>query len=56
MHDRQIAQARIDDLVRVAERERMARRTRAARIAARNSLLRRIAAGVAHAVTSPGRH
>lgn len=56
MYDRQMAQSRIDDLVRVAERERMARRTRAARVAGRNGLLRRIGAGVAPAVTWPGRH
>jgi hypothetical protein len=56
MYDRQMAQARIDDLVRVAERERMARRTRAVRVAGRNGLLRRIGTGVAHVVTWPGRH
>lgn len=56
MHDRLMAQARIDDLVRVAERERIARGTRASRIAWRTGVLRRIGAGVVHAVTWPGRH
>jgi len=55
MHDRLMAQARIDHLVRVAERERISRRTRAARIAGRTGVLRRIGAGVVHAVTWPGR-
>jgi hypothetical protein len=56
MYDRHMAQARIDDLIRVADRERLARRTRAARVAGRRGVLRRIGAGVAHAVTWPGRH
>jgi hypothetical protein len=55
MYDRLMAQARIDDLVRVAERERIARRTRVSRIAGRTGVLRRIGAGVVHAVTWPGR-
>jgi hypothetical protein len=56
MYDRLMAQGRIDDLVRVAERERIARLTRAARMAGRRDVLRRIGAGVAHAVTWPARH
>jgi len=56
MYDRLMAQARIDDLVRVAERERIARRTRASRIAGRTGVLRRISAGVVHAVTWAGRN
>jgi hypothetical protein len=56
MYDRQMAQDRIDDMIRVADRERLARRTRAARVAGRRSVLRRIGTGVAHAVTWPGRH
>lgn len=55
MYDRAMAQTRIDDLVRVAERERLARQTRAVRVGERGSVLRRIGAGVVHAVTWPGR-
>jgi hypothetical protein len=55
MYDRAMAQTRIDDLVRVAERERLARQTRPVRVGERGSVLRRIGAGVVHAVTWPGR-
>jgi hypothetical protein len=56
MYDRAMAQSRIDDLVRVAERERLARRTRRFRAAEGNGALRRIGAGLIHALTLPGRH
>ncbi len=56
MYDRQMAQARIDDLVRVADRERLARATRRGRQAGRHGALRRIGAGLAHVLTWPARH
>ena len=56
MYDTAMAQARVDDLVRVAERERLARRTRAARVGERGSVFRRIGATVLHSVTWPAKH
>jgi hypothetical protein len=56
MYDRAMAQTRIDDLVRVAERERLARQTRAVRVGERGSVLRRIGTTVLHAVSWPVRH
>jgi len=56
MYDRAMAQGRIDDLIRVAERERLALQTRSLRTAERGSRLRRIAATVTHAILWPVRH
>jgi hypothetical protein len=56
MYDRVVAQGRIDDLMRVAERERLARGTRAGRTGARAASLRRIGSTVMHAVLWPVRH
>jgi hypothetical protein len=56
MYDRAMARGRIDDLLRAAERERLARQTRAVRAAERGSSLRRIGAMVTHAVLWPVRH
>jgi hypothetical protein len=56
MYDRVVAQGRIDDLVRVAERERLARGTRAGRAGVRAARLRRISSTVLHAVLWPVRH
>jgi hypothetical protein len=56
MYDRAMAQGRIDDLVRAAERDRLARRTRTVRAAERGSTLRRIGATVTHALLWPVRH
>jgi hypothetical protein len=51
---REMARTHIDDLVRTAERERLARRVR--RTEGRKSALRRVAASVAAAVMWPVRH
>jgi hypothetical protein len=56
MHDRTMAQGRIDDLIRVAERERLARKTRTLRTAERGSRFRRIASTITHAILWPVRH
>jgi hypothetical protein len=56
MYDRTMAQGRIEDMIRVAERERLALKTRALRTAARGSGLRRIAATITHAILWPVRH
>jgi hypothetical protein len=56
MYDRAMAQGRIDDLVRAAERDRLVRQTRSVRAAERGSRLRRIGAMVIHALLWPVRH
>jgi hypothetical protein len=56
MYDRAMAQGRIDDLIRAADRERLARKTRAGRLEERRSRMRRIGATVTHAVLWPVRH
>jgi hypothetical protein len=56
MYDRAMAQGRIDDLVRAAERERLARQTRAVGARERGSTVRRIGSIVVHAVLWPVRH
>lgn len=56
MIDRAMAQGHIDDLVRVADRERVARGVRRARVSERGSLLRRVGGVIAAAVLWPIRH
>ena len=56
MYDRAMAQARIDDLVRVAERERLARQTRAVRAGERGNVIRRMGGAVVHALLWPAKH
>jgi hypothetical protein len=56
MYDRAMAQGRIDDLVRTAERDRLARKTRAVRTGERATRFRRLGATVTHAVLWPVRH
>jgi hypothetical protein len=56
MYDRAMAQGRIDDLVREANHERLARRTRGAASAQRRGVLRRLGAGAVQAITWPARH
>lgn len=56
MYDRAMAQGRIDDLVHAAERERLARSTRAVRAGERGAKRRRIGAAVLHALAWPVRH
>jgi hypothetical protein len=55
MYDRAMAQGRIDDLVRAAERERLSRLTRNARTGGRRGVLRRLG-GLAQALAWPIRH
>lgn len=54
MVDRTMAQMHIDDMVRAADRERIARQTR--RAVARASVVRRVAGAVVSAVLWPVRH
>jgi hypothetical protein len=56
MIDRAMAQGHIDDLLRTAEHQRVARRVRRARIGERGTLLRRVGGAVAAAVLWPIRH
>jgi hypothetical protein len=57
MMDRVMAQGRIDDLIRAADHERLARRVRRARPGReRAAAVRRIAGAVATAVMWPVRH
>jgi hypothetical protein len=56
MYDRAMAQGRIDDMVRAAERERLARSTRAVRAGERAARRRRVGSTVLHAVLWPVRH
>ena len=56
MIDRSMAQGHIDDLLRAADHQRIARRARRARIGERGTLLRRVGAAVAAAVLWPIRH
>jgi hypothetical protein len=56
MYDRAMAQGRIDDLVRAADRERLVRSTRVGRAGERAARRRRVASTVLHAVLWPVRH
>ncbi len=53
MYDRAIAQERVNDLVRAAEADRLARRARRARAAERGTIMRRMGNAVTAALLWP---